>query len=70
MRQGPDHAELPGLIRRLCHQGPPTGNGLHHLRDLALDAFTTRAEVAHIETSLIFECTRTKVMPNYRTVTR
>jgi DNA-binding Lrp family transcriptional regulator len=38
----------------------------HHLRDLALDAFTTRAEVAHIETSLIFECTRTKVMPNYR----
>jgi DNA-binding Lrp family transcriptional regulator len=26
-----------------------------HLRDLALDAFTTRPEVAHIETSLIFE---------------
>jgi len=26
-----------------------------HLRDLALDAFTTRREVAHIETRLIFE---------------
>jgi DNA-binding Lrp family transcriptional regulator len=26
-----------------------------HLRDLALDAFTTRTEVAHIETRLIFE---------------
>jgi DNA-binding Lrp family transcriptional regulator len=42
----------------------------HHLRDLALDAFTTRSEVAHIETSLIFECTRTKVMPNYRAASR
>lgn len=26
-----------------------------HLRDLAMDAFTTRAEVSHIETHLIFE---------------
>jgi DNA-binding Lrp family transcriptional regulator len=26
-----------------------------HLRDLAMDAFTTRREVAHIETRLIFE---------------
>lgn len=26
-----------------------------HLRDLAMDAFTTRNEVAHIETRLIFE---------------
>jgi DNA-binding Lrp family transcriptional regulator len=38
----------------------------HHLRDLALDAFTTRPEVARIETSLIFECVKSKVMPNYR----
>lgn len=38
----------------------------HHLRDLALDAFTTRPEVAHIQTSLIFECATGKVMPNYR----
>jgi DNA-binding Lrp family transcriptional regulator len=42
----------------------------HHLRDLALDAFTTRAEVAHIQTSLIFECVKGKVMPNYRQPTR
>jgi DNA-binding Lrp family transcriptional regulator len=38
----------------------------HHLRDLAMDAFTTRPEVAHIQTSLIFECAKGKVMPNYR----
>lgn len=29
-----------------------------HLRNLAMDAFTSRPEVAQIETSLIFECTR------------
>lgn len=38
----------------------------HHLRDLALDAFTTRSEVAHIQTSLIFEWAKGQVMPNYR----
>jgi DNA-binding Lrp family transcriptional regulator len=38
----------------------------HHLRDLALDAFTTRPEVAHIQTSLIFEWAKGGVMPNYR----
>jgi DNA-binding Lrp family transcriptional regulator len=42
----------------------------HHLRDLALDAFTTRAEVAHIQTSLIFECVKGKVLPNYRVPSR
>ncbi len=42
----------------------------HHLRDLALDAFTTRSEVAHIQTSLIFECAKGKVMPNYRAAGR
>ena len=42
----------------------------HHLRDLALDAFTTRPEVAHIQTSLIFECAKGKVMPNYRAASR
>jgi DNA-binding Lrp family transcriptional regulator len=42
----------------------------HHLRDLALDAFTTRPEVAHIQTSLIFEVAKRKVMPNYREPTR
>ena len=38
----------------------------HHLRDLALDAFTTRPEVAHIQTSLIFEWTRKPALPNFR----
>jgi DNA-binding Lrp family transcriptional regulator len=42
----------------------------HHLRDLALDAFTTRSEVAHIQTSLIFECAKGKVMPNYKAISR
>jgi len=42
----------------------------HHLRDLALDAFTTRSEVAHIQTSLIFECAKGKLMPNYRKASR
>ncbi len=42
----------------------------HHLRDLALDALTTRPEVAHIQTSLIFECAKGKVMPNYRAASR
>jgi DNA-binding Lrp family transcriptional regulator len=36
-----------------------------HLRDLALDAFTTREEVARIATSLIFENVRKPVLPNY-----
>ncbi len=37
----------------------------HHLRDLALDAFTARPEVAHLQTSLIFEWAKGRVMPNY-----
>ncbi len=36
-----------------------------HLRDFALDAFTTRAEVAHIETSLIFTFRRNPDLPIY-----
>lgn len=38
----------------------------HHLRDLALDAFTTRTEVAHIQTSLIFEWVKKPGLPNFR----
>jgi DNA-binding Lrp family transcriptional regulator len=34
-----------------------------HLRDLALDAFTTRPEVEHLETSLIFDHTQTWTTP-------
>ncbi len=36
-----------------------------HLRDLALDAFTTRDEVEHIETALIFGHRGNRVLPNY-----
>lgn len=36
-----------------------------HLRDLALDGFTRRAEVSHMETSLLFEHVRTAAFPNY-----
>jgi len=35
----------------------------NHLRDLALDPFTTRPEVDHIQTRLIFEYTPTWRMP-------
>jgi hypothetical protein len=35
------------------------------LRDLAMDAFANRAEVAHLETSLIFDVARNSVLPNY-----
>ncbi|QDG53283.1 Lrp/AsnC family transcriptional regulator [Persicimonas caeni] len=35
-----------------------------HLRDLALDRFTTRPEVDQLETSLIFEHARTWQLPN------
>ena len=37
----------------------------HHLRDLAMDAFTTRDEVAQIETHLIFEHRRKFQLPQY-----
>ncbi len=40
-----------------------------HLRDLAIDSFTTRPEVAHHETSLIFETIRGQGMPNYNSST-
>ena len=36
-----------------------------HLRDLALDAFTTRAEVSRLNTSLIYEHVHQPVLPNY-----
>lgn len=37
----------------------------NHLRDFAMDAFTTRPEVAHIETSLIFSFQRNADLPIY-----
>ena len=35
------------------------------LRDLALDAFTTRAEVARMQTALVYEHVQPGVLPNY-----
>lgn len=40
--------------------------GPDHLRDLAMDGFTTRDEVAHLETSLIFESERRGALPMLR----
>ena len=37
-----------------------------HLRDLAMTAFTSREEVAHIETELIFEHVRSAEVPSFR----
>jgi hypothetical protein len=37
----------------------------HHMRDLALDSFTTRNEVARIETALVYEHVQAPVWPNY-----
>jgi len=36
----------------------------NHLRDLALDAFTTRPEVVHLETYLIFDFSTSAELPN------
>ena len=37
-----------------------------HLRQVVVDTFTSREDVEHIETSLIFEFMRSTVLPNYR----
>jgi len=37
----------------------------NHLRDLALDAFTTRPEVSRIQTALVYEHVQPGVWPNY-----
>ena len=36
-----------------------------HLRSVVVDTFTSRYEVAHMETSLIFEFVHGAVLPNY-----
>ncbi len=36
-----------------------------HLRDIAMGAFTAQPEVAHIETSIIFEHTLFRRLPDY-----
>ena len=37
-----------------------------HLREVVVDTFTSREDVEHIETSLIFEFKRSTALPNYR----
>ncbi len=39
---------------------------VEHLRSVVLDTFTARYEVAHIETSLIFEYVKASALPNYQ----
>jgi DNA-binding Lrp family transcriptional regulator len=36
-----------------------------HLRELAMDGFTARPEVQHMETALIFDHHRSPVLPRY-----
>jgi DNA-binding Lrp family transcriptional regulator len=38
---------------------------VEHLRDLALDELTSREEVAHVETALIFESSHARALPDY-----
>ncbi len=41
-----------------------------HLREVVVETFTSRDDVEHIETSLIFEFVRSPVLPNYRSPKR
>jgi len=67
-----NHAlSLPEVVR-LYHVAGPIDFLAHvwarnsdHLRELAMTAFTSREEVAHIETELIFEHIRSTEMPPF-----
>ena len=67
-----DHAlDLPEVVT-IYHMAGRNDFLLHvavrdadHLRDLALTAFTTRPEVDHIETSLVFEHVGPRPIPCY-----
>jgi DNA-binding Lrp family transcriptional regulator len=69
-----DHlSTLPEVIN-IYHMGGQNDFLVHvavrdasHLRDLALNAFTTRPEVARIETTLVYEHIPAQMWPNYRT---
>jgi DNA-binding Lrp family transcriptional regulator len=63
---------LPEVVQ-LYHVAGPIDFLVHvwarnsdHLRDLAMTAFTSRKEVAHIETELIFEHIRSAEIPAFR----
>ncbi len=67
-----NHAlNLPEVVQ-LYHVAGPIDFLVHvwarnsdHLRDLAMTAFTSRKEVAHIETELIFEHIRSDEVPSF-----
>jgi len=66
---------LPEVVQ-LYHVAGPIDFLLHvwsrdsdHLRDLAMTAFTSREEVAHIETELLFEHVRSADVPSFTAVT-
>lgn len=46
-----------------CHFAPVAMLDSDHLRDLALDSFTTRSEIDHIQTRLISKCATTCRLP-------
>jgi DNA-binding Lrp family transcriptional regulator len=62
---------LPEVVQ-LYHVAGPIDFLIHvwarnsdHLRDLAMTAFTSREEVSHIETELIFEHIRSQDVPSF-----
>ena len=56
---------VAGTIDFLIHVWARNSN---HLRDLAMTAFTSREEVSHIETELIFEHIRSAEVPAFRDI--
>ena len=66
------HALSLAEVVQLYHVAGPIDFLVHvwtrssdHLRDLAMTAFTSREEVAHIETELIFEHIRSGEIPSF-----
>jgi hypothetical protein len=53
---------MPDEIDR-CHFAIVAGLDSDHLRDLALDSFTTRSEIDQIQTRLVFRCAPTRRLP-------
>ena len=67
-----EHALSLSEVVQLYHVAGPIDFLIHvwardsnHLRDLAMTAFTSREEVAHIETELIFEHIRSAEVPSF-----
>ena len=54
---------LAGAVDFLVHVAV---RDVQHLRSVVLDTFTSRHEIAHLETSLIFEFAHRPTLPNYQ----